>query len=410
MKNRPIYMKTLMDFKDKKIIKIVTGIRRSGKSTLLELFAQKLIESGVSKKNIIKMNFESIMYKDIKDYIALYNNISNKILPTGKTYIILDEVQMVSQWEKAINSFQVDFDVDIYITGSNAYLLSSELFTLLSGRYVEIKMLPLSFKEFLDFHEFEATSSLDERFKMYLQYGGMPAILEYNFNQQRINDMLEGVYSTVILKDVLDRHKVGDQAMLKKIVAFLADNIGNIVSPNSIGNLLAYEGDIDKGKGRKSPASRTVESYIDMLQKSFIFYGASRYDIKGKQHLKTLGKQYIVDMGIRNMLLGYRDADRGHILENIIYFELIRRDYRVFIGKIGEKEIDFIAEKPEEKIYVQVTETMLGEETRKRELAPLFDIQDNYEKVILSMDKDFITSYEGIKVKNIIDFLLEDYD
>ena len=406
MHDRPQYMKTLLEFKDKKVIKIVTGIRRSGKSTLLEMYVQHLIESGIPKANIIHMNFESFAHIDIKDYVTLYKYVKNHIQSSGKSYLILDEVQLIDQWEKAINSFQVDFDVDIYITGSNAYLLSSELSTLLSGRYVEIKMLPLSFQEFLIFNSFESSASLDDKFKLYLQFGGMPAVSEYGFNQQRINDMLEGVYSTVILKDVLVRHKVGDQALLQKIVAFLADNIGNIVSPNSIGNYLTHEGELKNEKGKKSPASRTVESYIDMLQKSFVFYGVKRYDIKGKQHLKTLGKQYIVDIGIRNMLLGYRDIDRGHILENVVYLELLRQDYKVYIGKIGEKEIDFIAEKPNDKKYVQVTETMLGKETRDRELAALKEVPDNYEKIVLSMDKDFVTSYEGIKVKNIVDFLL----
>jgi len=407
MKNRPSYMKILMEFKDKNIIKIVTGIRRCGKSTLLQLFLQKLIADNVPKENIIYMNFESLHYKEIKNYLSLYQTISEKVAPVGKTYIILDEIQMVKHWAKAINSFQVDFDTDIYITGSNAYLLSSELSTMLSGRYVEIKMFPLSFREFLTFHSFESTVTMDERFQKYLKFGGMPAISEYNFNQQRINDMLEGIYSTVILKDVLERNKIGDQMLLQKIVTFLADNIGNIVSPNSIGNFLTHEGDIYEGKGRKNPASKTVESYINMLEKSFIFYGIKRYDIKGKQHLKTLGKYYIVDMGLRNMLLGYRDVDRGHILENIVYFELLRRDYRVFIGKVGEKEVDFIAERPDDKIYVQVTETMLGEETRQRELAPLREISDHYEKIVLSMDKSFISSYDGIKSKNIVDFLLD---
>lgn len=404
MINRPTYMDMLLEFKDKKVIKIVTGIRRCGKSTLLQLFAQRLREAGVDEAHIVQMNFESIRYRELGDYLALYKAVSDRIVPGKKTYIILDEVQMVSGWARAIDSFLVDFDVDIYLTGSNAYLLSSEFSTMLSGRYVEIKMLPLSFREFLDFHAFDATVTVDEKFQKYLQFGGMPAVAEYNFNQQRINDMLEGVYSTVILKDVLERNKVGDQAMLQKIVAFLADNVGSVVSPNSIGNYLAHEGDIERA-GR-TPASKTVESYINMLQRSFVFYGVGRYDIKGKQHLKTLGKYYIVDTGIRNMLLGYRDVDRGHILENVVYFELLRRDYRVSIGKVGEKEVDFIAEKPEHKMYVQVTESMLGEETRNRELAPLRDIPDHYEKRVLSMDRSYVNSYDGIRVEHIIDFLL----
>lgn len=400
-------MKTLLEFKDKKVIKIITGIRRCGKSTLLLLLAEQLKQNGIPAKRIIQMNFESIKHKDITGYIELYNAIAKQVVSNDKTYIILDEVQMVNDWAKAVNSFLVDFDVDIYITGSNAYLLSSEFATMLSGRYVEIKMLPLSFKEFLDFNAFEPSVSMDEKFQKYLQFGGMPAVAEYGFNLQRINDMLEGIYATVILKDVLERNKVGDQAMLQKIVAFLSSNVGSVVSPNSIGKYLAAQGDIDEGKGRRNPASKTVESYITMLQNSFIFYAIKRYDIKGKLFLKTLGKYYIVDTGLRHMLLGYRDVDRGHILENVVYFELLRRNYRVCIGKVGEKEVDFIAEKPEHKMYIQVTESMLGEETRARELAPLRDISDHYEKVVLSMDHSYINSYDGIRTKNIVDFLLE---
>lgn len=407
MFDRPRYMKILKEFQDKSVIKIITGIRRCGKSSLLLLFRDHLLQQGIPQERILHMNFESLRHKEIIDYVALYQRISEEIPASGKCYLLLDEIQMVDGWAKAIDSFLVDFNVDIYVTGSNAYLLSSELSTMLSGRYVEIKMLPLSFQEFLIFNEFAPSITMEEKFQRYLQYGGMPAVSEYNFNTQRINDMLEGIYSTVILKDVLDRNKITDQALLKKIVYFLADNIGSIVSPHSIGNVLAREGNIDEGKGRRNPASRTVENYIEMLQNAFIFYSIRRYDIKGKQHLKTLGKYYIVDLGIRNMLLGYRDTDRGHILENVVYFELLRRGYRVSIGKIGEKEVDFIAEKPEHKMYVQVTESMAGEETRQRELAPLQEIPDHYEKMVLSMDRSFVQSYEGIKSKYIIDYLLE---
>jgi hypothetical protein len=405
MIDRPAYMKTLQEFRDKKVIKIVTGIRRCGKSTLLLMFVEYLRKSGVPEDHIVHMNFESFQWKDITDSQELYDTIAKRIVRTGKTYIILDEVQMVQGWSKAIDSFLVDFDVDIYITGSNAYLMSSEFSTLLSGRYVEIKMLPLSFREFLDFNTFAPDVSVDEKFQKYLQFGGMPALSEYDFNQERINDVLQGIYATVILKDVLERNKIADQALLKKIVAFLADNVGNIVSPNSISNFLASQGDISKDK--KNPASRTVETYIGYLQNAFVFYSAPRYDIKGKQHLKTLGKYYIVDTGLRNMLLGYRDTDRGHILENVVYFELLRRGYRVSIGLFGGKEVDFVAEKPEHMMYVQVAESMASAETRERELTPLQNIPDNYEKVVLSMDKSYITSYAGIKTQNIIDFLLK---
>jgi len=405
MIDRPIYMKTLQEFRDKKVIKIVTGIRRCGKSTLLLMFAEYLRKSGVSEDHIIQMNFESFRWEDITDSQRLYDAVAEKIIRTGKTYIILDEVQMVQGWSKAIDSFLVDFDTDIYITGSNTYLLSSEFSTLLSGRYVEIRMLPLSFREFLDFNTFASDVSVDEKFQKYLQFGGMPALSEYDFNQERINDVLQGIYSTVILKDVLERNKIADQTLLKKIVAFLADDVGNIVSPNSISNFLASQGGINKD--RKNPASRTVETYIGYLQNAFVFYSAQRYDIKGKQYLKTLGKYYIVDTGLRNMLLGYRDTDRGHILENIVYFELLRRGYRVSIGILGGKEIDFVAEKPEHMMYVQVAESLTGVETRERELAPLQNIPDNYEKIVLSMDRSYVTSYAGIKAENIIDFLLE---
>ncbi len=404
---RNIYMNTLMSFKDKDMVKIVTGIRRCGKSTLLDMFSDNLLESGVPAENIIRLNFESLQYEEIKDYRALYKEVSDRILKNGKNYIILDEVQMVSGWMRAVNSFRVDFDVDIYITGSNAYLLSSDFATLLSGRYVEIKMLPLSFKEFLDFNAFSPETSGDQKFETYLKYGGMPSVAAYDFRQRDINAALDGIYSSVILRDVVERNKIADQVLLRKLILFMADNIGNLTSPNNIGNVLVHEGDLDEGKRKKNPASKTISGYLSALEKAYVFYEVGRYDIKGKQYLKTQSKYYMVDTGIRNMLLGYRDVDRGHILENVIYFELLRRGYDVSIGKAGEKEVDFIAISPEEKIYYQVTETMRGESTRERELSPLQNINDNYEKVVLSMDRNFINSYEGIKIKNIVDFLLE---
>lgn len=323
----------------------------------------------------------------------------------GKTYLIFDELQVVEHWEKAIESFRLDFDVDIYITGSNAYLLSTEFSTLLTGRYVEIRMLPLSFKEFLNFYNFDTSVTMEEKFQKYLQFGGMPILREYQFNEARSNQALDGIYSTVVLKDILQRNSQADQIMLNKIVMFLCSNIGSITSPNSIGNVLSNEGDLKKEKG-KNVAGKTVNKYIDMLHSAFIFYSVGRYDVKGKQFLKTLGKNYIIDMGFRNMLLGYRDADRGHIIENIVFLELIRRDYRVYIGKVGETEVDFVAEKPSEKLYIQVTESMQSQETRERELRPLRMISDNYEKIVLSMDRNYIKSYDGIKALNLIDWLL----
>ena len=403
--DRPEYLNQLIQNKDVDLVKIVTGIRRCGKSALLDLFHQYLVESGITESNIIHMNLESLRYRSITDYLTFYDYVSERIAKEGKTYLIFDEPQAVEHWEKAIESFRLDFDVDIYITGSNAYMLSSEFSTLLSGRYIEIRLLPLSFKEFLTFYEFSESITMEEKFQRYLQFGGMPILREYHFNEPRSNQALEGIYSTVVLRDVLQRNPQADQATMQKIMLFLCSNIGSITSPNSIGNVLSNEGDIKTGKV-KNIAGKTVEKYIAMLRSAFIVSSVGRYDVKGKQLLKTLGKNYIVDIGFRNMLLGYRDVDRGHILENIVYLELIRRDYNVYIGKVGETEIDFVAEKPNEKLYIQVTESMQSTETRERELRPLRMISDNYEKIVLSMDHSYINSYDGIKSINLIYWLL----
>lgn len=403
--NRPEYLNQLIQHRDVDLVKIVTGIRRCGKSSLLDLFHQYLSDSGVPDVNVIHMNLESLRYRNLTNYLSFYDYVSERIPKSGKTYLIFDELQAVEHWEKAIESFRLDFDVDIYITGSNAYLLSTEFSTLLSGRYVEIRMLPLSFKEFLAFYEFAPSVTTEEKFQRYLQFGGMPILREYQFNEARSNQALEGIYSTVVLRDILQRNNQVDQRILQKIMLFLCSNIGSITSPNNIGNVLSHEGDIQQGS-RKNVAGKTVDKYISMLRSAFIIFSVGRYDVKGKQLLKTLGKNYIIDMGFRNMLLGYRDADRGHIIENIVFLELIRRDYRVYIGKVGETEIDFVAEKPNDKLYIQVTESMQSPETRDRELKPLRMIPDNYEKIVLSMDRNYINSYDGIKSLNLIDWLL----
>ncbi|MCI8800110.1 MAG: ATP-binding protein [Lachnospiraceae bacterium] len=403
--NRPEYLNQLIQNKDVNLVKIVSGIRRCGKSSLLDLFHQYLSDSGIEDSHIIHMNLESLRYRNLSDYLAFYDYVSGRIPDTGRTYLIFDELQAVEHWEKAIESFRLDFDVDIYITGSNAYLLSTEFSTLLSGRYVEIRMLPLSFKEFLTFYEFAPSVTAEEKFHRYLQFGGMPILREYRFNEARSIQALEGIYATVVLRDILQRNNQTDQRILHKIVLFLCSNVGSITSPNNIGNVLSNEGDIQNGKG-KNVAGKTVEKYISLLRSAYIFYSIGRYDVKGRQLLKTLGKNYIIDMGFRNMLLGYRDADLGHILENIVFLELLRRDYRVYIGKVGETEVDFVAEKPNDKLYIQVTESMQSPETRERELRPLRLIPDNYEKIILSMDRNYITSYDGIKSLNLIDWLL----
>lgn len=403
--NRAEYLNQLIENKDVDLVKIVTGIRRCGKSSLLDLFHRYLLAEGIEDSHIIHINLESLRYRNLNNYLSFYDYISERIPKNDKTYLIFDELQVVEHWEKAIESFRLDFDVDIYITGSNAYLLSTEFSTLLSGRYVEIRMLPLSFKEFLIFYKFDIAVTMEEKFQKYLQFGGMPVLREYNFNEARSNQALEGIYATVVLRDVLQRNEQANQGMLQKIMLFLCSNIGSITSPNSIGNVLANEGEFQTAKG-KSIAGKTVEKYISMLCSAFIVYSVSRYDVKGKQLLKTLGKNYIIDMGLRNMLLGYRDADRGHILENIVFLELLRRDYRVYIGKLGEAEIDFIAEKANDKVYIQVTESMQMPEPRERELRSLRMIDDNYEKIVLSMDRSFIQSYDGIKTLNLIDWLL----
>ncbi|MBO5652406.1 MAG: ATP-binding protein [Selenomonas sp.] len=403
--NRPAYLQQLIEHRDVELVKIITGIRRCGKSSLLDLFHEYLLDSGVEPQQIIHMNMESLRYRDLTDYLPFYDYVSERIAPAGKTYLLFDELQAVTHWEKAIESFRIDYDVDIYITGSNAFLLSTEFSTLLSGRYVEIPMLPLSFKEFIRFYEFAPSVSVEEKFQRYLQFGGMPILREYKFNEARSNQALEGIYSTVVLRDIMQRSNQVSQNILQKIMMFLCSNIGSITSPNSIGNVLSNEGDIQSGKG-KNIAGRTVDKYISLLRNAYIFYTVGRYDVKGKQLLRTMGKNYIVDLGFRNMLLGYRDADRGHIIENIVFLELLRRDYRVYIGKMGDTEVDFVAEKPHDKIYIQVTESMQSPETRERELRPLRMIRDNYEKIVLSMDRSYIDSYDGIKALNLLDWLL----
>lgn len=404
-KNRPQYIQKLIDFKDKDVVKVITGIRRCGKSSILELFADYLKTNGVHSENILLMKFESLKNRN-KTYQQVYDEIiqtSQKI--RGKLYLFLDEIQQIPQWELAVNSLRVDIDCDIYITGSNAYLLSSQLSTYLSGRYVEIKVLPLSFKEFVAFNSFKPDMSKEAIFELFLKFGGMPVLTDIGINKESVVfDILEGIFTTVIMEDVIKKANVRDLVLLDKIINFLADNIGNSTSVNKIKNILTADKQINK-----SATVATIDTYINLLKNAFVFYPIERYDIKGKEYLKTQGKYYMVDTGLRNQRLGYRNVDRGHVLENIVYFELLRRGYHVSIGKIGEKEIDFIASTTEKKMYIQVSETLAGEETRTRELAPLQAIRDNFEKIVLTTDTLFTgTSEEGIKIINIIDWLLAD--
>ena len=400
MKKRDLYLNQLIVYKDKPVIKVITGIRRCGKSSLLTLFEEYLHNAGISTELIIRMNFESFEFDEIRTYRELYKFIENKIInKKEKNYIIIDEVQLVQDWEKCINALLVDFNVDIYITGSNAYLLSSELSTLISGRYVEIKMQPLSFKEFIDFVDTDQKSNHDELFSQYLEFGGLPAISDFLDVPESTAGFLSGIYNTVIMKDVIQRNEIRDPALLENVVKFLAANVGNIVSAKKISDYLT-------STGRKT-RSDTIDNYVRMLENAYIFYRAKRYDLKGKQILKTYEKLYIVDTGIRNQLTGLRNKDFGHILENVIYFELLCRGYEVYIGKTDSLEIDFIATKSKEKMYIQVSASILDEGTKARELRPLLTIHDSYPKYILTMDRTGFTDIEGIKVINIIDFLLE---
>lgn len=431
LKNRDLYLNKLIAFKDTEIVKVITGIRRCGKSSLMKLMVRHLKDNGVKQDQIIQMNFESMEYQKMS-VTELYQYVKGQIPDDKRAYLFFDEIQRITDWQDAINSFRVDFDCDIYMTGSNAYLLSSEYATYLSGRYVEIKMLPLSFQEFLDFHGYAIKEKRNpdgekrwriydadgenydpkELFETYMKFGGMPGIVDIGLDMDKVFALLDGIYSTVVIRDILERERrrgqrqITDAELLRKVIMFLADNIGNNTSITSIGNTLVNEKliDIDKRNGR--PAVQTLQAYVGALLESFIFYEIKRFDIKGKEYLRTLGKYYIVDMGFRNYLLGVRNVDTGRCIENIVYFELLRRGYDVAIGKIGDQEIDFIATNAQEKIYYQVTESMNEPSTRQRELAPLRKIRDNYEKVVLAGECDYPVTQDGIKIVKLMDFLL----
>ena len=432
LKSRDIYLNQLIAFQDTEPVKVITGIRRCGKSSLLKLMQRHLLETGIVPQQIVSMNFESMEYRDM-DVQAFYNHVKEKVLPDKRMYLFFDELQRLDRWEDAVNSFRVDFDCDIYITGSNAYLLSSEYSTYLSGRYVEIKMLPLSFKEFLAFHGYEIRErkspggemrkraydaegepvEWEELFEAFMHYGGMPGIADVGLVQDRVLTLLEGVYSTVVVRDILERERrrgqrqITDPVLLRKIILFLADNIGNNTSLTSISNTLVSEKMLEDRAKQGKPATQTIAAYVNALKEAYLFYEIKRFDIKGKEELKTLGKYYIVDIGLRNYLIGYRDVDTGHLIENVVYFELLRRGYDVAVGKIGTREIDFIATNDHEKIYFQVTDDMTSESTRERELAPLKMVRDNYRKVILAMNTNSTASVEGIEIIRLIDFLTE---
>lgn len=396
---RENYLSILKDFKDKQIIKVVTGIRRCGKSTLLELFKDYLKETGVDEEQIIFINFENADFEELQDRKKLYEYLKGKLIKNKKTYIFLDEIQNVPEFEKTVDSLFINKDVDIYITGSNAYLLSSELATLLTGRYIEIKMLPLSFKEYLS--AFEDKTDITRKFRNYLRYSSFPQAIElYQINPDNIDLLLEGIYSTILFKDVMQRKGITDKNVLERVTKYLYDNISNRTSMKSISDNI--EG-LDKNN-----SYNTVSNYVQSLLDSYMVYKANRYDIKGKEFLKTQEKYYAVDIGLRYHMLGQNAGrDMGHILENIVYLELLRRGYKVYIGKLDELEIDFVAKNSEDTMYYQVALTTREESTLQRELLPLKKINDNYPKYILTMDEDLEADYDGIKKINVIDWLLE---
>lgn len=404
MAERKEYLEQLKAWKDEQVIKVVTGILRCGKSTLLSQYQQQLKTTGITDEQIVSVNFEELEYEELLDYRKLYSYLKERLCAEKTTYIFLDEIQKVPFFEKVVDSLYVKPNVDIYITGSNAYMLSGDLVTLLTGCYVEIKMLPLSFREFLCITGMDAERGLAE----YLRDGGLPYIAVMNRTAGKVETYLEGIYNTVIVKDIEDRQarkesnpdkrKITDILLLKTIAKYLASVAGNPVSVRSITNYLT-------SNGRKiSP--NTVSDYVEALTESFIFYPAERFDIVGKQVLQTNRKLYIVDLGLRNHILPRRQYDLGFSLENIVYFELLRRGYRVMIGKVGSTEVDFVAEKQGVYVYFQVTADMTAQKTFERELRPLTLIRDNYEKIVLTNDRLTLGNYNGIQVKNLTDWLL----
>lgn len=393
---REEYLNRLIALKDKQIIKVITGVRRCGKSKLLELYQQWLLEQGIEKEQIVSINFEDLDFEELTDYKKLYAYLKERLLKDKMTYIFLDEIQNVDKFPKAVDSLYIKDNVDIYITGSNAQMLSSEIATLISGRYMQIEMLPFSFKEYM-----RSTGDMNDRgvkYTEYLRNSSFPYTLELKDQPDEIRNYLEGLYNTIVVKDIMNRKKITDPMMLKSILKFVFDNIGSPLSSKKIADTMTSD-------GRKIDA-RTVEKYLTSLSESYIVYQAKRYNIKGKQYLKTLEKYYVVDIGFRFMLLGSKQMDAGHILENIVYLELLRRGYDVYVGKVDEFEVDFVAQNSKGTMYFQVALSVRDEKTLERELRPLQAIKDHYPKVILTMDDDPEVHYDGIRRINARDWLL----
>ncbi len=396
MVERREYFEKLIGYREKKLIKVITGVRRCGKSTLLKMFQEYLMKHDVRKNQIIAINFEDYAFDDLKDPKVLYQYILDRLLPDSMNYIFLDEIQNVNEFQKVVDSFFIKDNIDIYLTGSNAYMLSGDLATLLSGRYVKIEMLPLSFSEYVEARG--QGKSLDENYQEYIETSSFPYTLQLIKNNRQIKEYLTGIYDSILVKDVIARKKISDVMMLESVIRFLMDNIGNQLSTKKISDTMTL--------GGRNINVRTVESYVSAFMDSFIVYQAKRYDIKGKQYLKTLEKYYIVDIGLRNIMLGKPGKDIGHVLENVVYLELIRRGYDVYIGKVDDVEVDFVVKDEEGTKYIQVAASVRDENTLARELRPLQKISDHYPKIIMTLDQDPATDYEGIRRINALDYLV----
>jgi len=406
--DRKEYLDFLVKSKDRQIIKVVSGVRRCGKSTLFEIYKDFLLENGVEKNQIISINFEDMDYEELTDYKKLYEYIKSKMIGDKKNYIFLDEIQHVDKFEKVVDSLFIKENTDLYITGSNAYFMSSELATLLSGRYIELKMLPLSFKEYyqakLEYEKLEQKENrilktLIQYYNEYIVNSSFPYTLQLDSDLKNIHEYLSGIYNSVLLKDIVARLKISDVMRLESVVKYIFDNIGNLTSLSKIGNTLT-------SMGRKTDA-KTIEKYIRGLTDSLLVHEVSRYNIKGKEFLSTLSKYYVADLGLRQMILGNRNIDMGHILENVIYLELLRRKGNVYVGQFDKNEIDFVVINSNEIEYYQVALTVLDENTLKRELDAFKNIKDNYPKYLITLDDVMVnTDYDGIKVVNALEWLL----
>ena len=439
LRPRSFYLNRLAAFQDTEPVKIITGIRRCGKSKLMDLMIQHIREQGIPEEQILKMNFESYAFADMTQS-KFHEYVVKRVKPDRRMYLFFDEPQLIRGWEKVINAFRVDLNCDIYITGSNAYLLSGEYATYLSGRHVEIRMYPLTFSEFLDFHGFSVNQipttfggiktaisdrtglvySPEEVFEVFLRYGGMPGLADVGLNQENAITLLDGVYTTVLVRDILQRDqiasqkKITDHQLLQRISRYLAGNIGNLSSYTNMSKelfkaeLLPEDEESQENPHSSTPSVHTVQDYVAALMKAYMFQEVRRFDVKGNEQLKTLGKFYIADVGLRNYLLGFSNADRGKVLENVVYLELMKRGYDVSVGKIRDREVDYRAVRAGEAVYFQVTETLSDEKTRNRELLPLQEISDNYPKIILSMDPEAPNTMNGIIQKNLIRWLLEE--